>query len=203
MASVLVVAAHPDDELLGVGGTILRHRAAGDSVVVILMCCGDNLNNRAERIATAQGISAEYDLDTRFGQAPQLGYKVPSLRLIFLHPDIVYTHHPGDLNRDHRLVSDAVQVACRPYTEAVDVLSLRYFETPSSTEWGSGFAPNLFVDVAEHLVEKVDLVARYTTEARPYPHPRSSEALTERAQDWGSVSGYRAAEPFVIARQRW
>lgn len=198
MARVLVIAAHPDDELLGVGGTILRHKQAGDEVSVVLMCC-DGLRDREHRIADAVDISVDTDVFYTIVLNPELAARVDDPEVD--DADIVYTHHPGDLNVAHRAVSEAVQVACRPFS--ADVLSLRYFETPSSTEWGSGFAPNLFVDIDAHLGEKVNLLARYETEMRPWPHPRSPEALRDRARYWGSVSGFRAAEAFVIARERW
>jgi LmbE family N-acetylglucosaminyl deacetylase len=194
---VLIVAAHPDDELLGVGGKLLRHIAAGDDVSVGIYCTV-GLNHRDERLATATAIASDLGYRLAFGTYEQLGYIVPDP---VIDADIVYTHHPGDLNRDHRLVSEAVQVACRPFT--ANVQSLRYFDTPSSTEWGSGFVPNLFVDIDAHLAEKVHLVARYETEVRPFPHPRSQDALIDRARYWGQVSGYRAAEAFVVARERW
>jgi LmbE family N-acetylglucosaminyl deacetylase len=197
VARVLIVAAHPDDELLGVGGTLLRHVAAGDDVSVAIYCTA-GLNHRDERLATATAIASDIGYLVAFSTYDQLGYILPDA---VIDADIVYTHHPGDLNRDHRLVSEAVQVACRPFT--ANVQSLRYFDTPSSTEWGSGFVPNLFVDIDAHLAEKVHLVARYETEARPFPHPRSQDALIDRARYWGQVSGYRAAEAFVVARERW
>jgi LmbE family N-acetylglucosaminyl deacetylase len=198
VARVLIVAAHPDDELLGVGGTLLRHVAAGDEVSVHIECLRDG-RDFAERAQVAASIKADVGYHRiTFGDSLQLGYEVPTLAI---DADIVYTHHPGDLNRDHRLVSEAVQVACRPFT--ANVQSLRYFDTPSSTEWGSGFVPNLFVDIDAHLAEKVHLVARYETEVRPFPHPRSQDALIDRARYWGQVSGYRAAEAFVVARERW
>jgi LmbE family N-acetylglucosaminyl deacetylase len=202
VARVLIVAAHPDDELLGVGGTLLRHKAEGDHVTVMLLACGPDLIQREKRVATAQAISKEYGLDTRFGGALQLATTISAPRLVFLYPDIVYTHHPGDLNPAHRAVSEAVQVACRP-TDPDAPKSLRYFETPSSTEWGSGFVPNLFVDIDAHLAEKVHLVGRYETEMRPWPHPRSEQALIDRARYWGQVSGFRAAEAFMVGRERW
>lgn len=198
MARVLIVAAHPDDELLGVGGTLLRHVAEGDEVHVHIECLrnGRDFMERAE-VAARIKHDVGYSRIT-FGDSLQLGYTVPEL---VIDADIVYTHHPGDLNRDHRLVAEAVQVACRPHT--ANVTSLRYFETPSSTEWGSGFVPNLFVDIDAHLAEKVHLVGRYETEMRPWPHPRSEQALIDRARYWGSVSGFRAAEAFMVGRERW
>lgn len=197
MSRVLVVVAHPDDEMLGVGGTILRHIAEGDAVSVHIEC-SRGLRDGERRIPTAVAIAADAGYGLTFGEAWQLG---SDPRDIEANADIVYTHAPGDLNRDHRLVAEAVRVACRPFT--ADVRSLRFMETPSSSEWGDGFAPTLFVDIDAYLGEKVELLSRYTTEMRPWPHPRSEAGIVERARYWGSVSGFRAAEPFVIGRERW
>jgi LmbE family N-acetylglucosaminyl deacetylase len=195
---VLVVAAHPDDELLGVGGTLLRHVAEGDDVH-ILIACANGLRDRMTRLEQARGVADSIGATVDFGWSNELGYVVPSLDV--KDAEIVYTHHPGDLNRDHRLVAEGVQVACRPYSS--NVASLRYFETPSSTEWGDGFTPNLFVDIGDHLDRKIGLLGRYESEMRDWPHPRSGVALADRAGYWGQVSGFKAAEPFVIARARW
>lgn len=196
---VLVVAAHPDDELLGVGGTILRHVAAGDDVFIDILCNG-SLRDYPSRVTAAYAAANDNGYFVRFmGEYDQLGYVVPEVDATGY--DIVYTHHPGDLNRDHRLVAEAVQVACRPYTS--DVRSLRYFETPSSTEWGTGFSPNLFVGIDAYLGEKLSLLSLYESEMRDPPHPRSADALIHRARYWGSVSGSPAAEAFVIGRERW
>lgn len=199
---VLVIAAHPDDELLGVGGTILRHVQDGDDVYVHIECVG-GLRDEDERLEVAKSIADDAGYYLSRGHSRQLGSEPIDLDAVVasVSPRVIFTHHPGDLNRDHRLVSEAVQVATRPFTS--NVASLRYFDTPSSTEWGSGFAPNLFVDIDAHLAEKVHLLARYGTEMRPFPHPRSQDALIDRARYWGQISGYRAAEAFVIARERW
>lgn len=194
---VAVVVGHPDDELLGVGGTILRHILNGDDVEVHIECV-QGLRDYSVRIPVAYRLASELGYTVRLGTSRQLGDTFPSLSIA---AEIVYTHHPGDLNRDHRLVSEAVQVACRPYTS--DVHSLRFFETPSSTEWGEPFAPSMFVDISAHLGEKVHAILEYETEVRDWPHPRSQRAIIARAQHWGSVSGYQAAEAFVVGRERW
>jgi LmbE family N-acetylglucosaminyl deacetylase len=195
---VLCVAAHPDDELLGVGGTLLRHVAEGDDVH-ILIACTNGLRDRMQRLDQARLVARSLGATVDFGWWNELGYVVPEIDV--KAAEIVYTHHPGDLNRDHRLVAEGVAVACRPYTS--DVRSLRYFETPSSTEWGEGFTPNLFVDIGDHMERKLALLGHYAAEMRPAPHPRSDESLRSRASFWGSVSGFGAAEPFVIGRDRW
>jgi LmbE family N-acetylglucosaminyl deacetylase len=193
MARVLAVVAHPDDELLGLGGTLLRHLAEGDEVHVHIECI-DDLRDSWQR--SVEALSMPWGVT--FGGSEQLGYIVPE---VTVEADIVYTHFPGDLNRDHRLVAEAVQVACRPHT--ADVRSLRYFETASSTEWGQPFHPTLFVNVDDYLNRKAELLTAYESEMRPWPHPRSETALRDRARYWGSVSGFRAAEAFMVGRERW
>ena len=119
-------------------------------------------------------------------------------------PDTVYTHFGGDVNRDHRILAEAVLVAVRPYA-APCVRDVLMFETPSSTEWGSAellpvFQPTVFEDISGTLEKKVAAFQCYTAELREYPHPRSPEALRERARYWGSLVNMRAAEPFVVVR---
>lgn len=185
---VLVLAAHPDDEVLGVGGTILRHRAAGDDVqeAVVYNC----------RIAAAPHT---WWAKKERGDDPKPWVE---MWMAEYRPDIVYTHHGGDINADHRTLHKAVMVACRPYA-APSVRSIRTFHTPSSTEWGSGFEPNLFIDISDHIDAKLAAMAFYESELRPEPHPRSLEYLRARAAVWGSEAGFRYAEAFRVERERW
>jgi LmbE family N-acetylglucosaminyl deacetylase len=121
-----------------------------------------------------------------------------------LKPDVIYTHHPGDLNVDHGVIHRAVLTATRP-TAGQSVREIYAFEVPSSTEWAFGslqptFRPNVFVDVAATLETKIAAMACYGTESREFPHPRSSEALRALARRWGSVVGCDAAEAFELVR---
>jgi LmbE family N-acetylglucosaminyl deacetylase len=121
-----------------------------------------------------------------------------------LKPEVIYTHHPADLNVDHGVVHRAVLTATRP-TDGQPVRDIYAFEVPSSTEWGfyrqePAFRPNVFVDVSGTLEAKIAAFACYDTEARKFPHPRSAEALRAIAQRWGSVVGCHAAEAFELVR---
>jgi LmbE family N-acetylglucosaminyl deacetylase len=121
-----------------------------------------------------------------------------------VRPDAVYTHCPQDVNRDHRVLLEAVQVATRPHA-APFVREVLMFETPSSTEWGtpavqSPFVPHVLVDISSTIEAKIAAFCCYVQEVRPAPHPRSPEALRARASVWGAVAGVAAAEPFQVLR---
>src|SRR5262249_29402462 len=119
-------------------------------------------------------------------------------------PEVIYTHHPGDLNIDHGVVYRAVLTATRP-VHGQSVREIYAFEVASSTEWafqqlGPVFRTNVFVDIAATLNIKVDALACYDTETRSFPHPRSEQAVRAIAARWGSVSGFSAAEAFELVR---
>ena len=118
-----------------------------------------------------------------------------------IQPEVVYTHHGGDLNLDHQIIAKTVLTACRP-KPGCSVKELYQFEVPSSTDWSFGytFAPNVFVDVRDTLATKLDAMEVYQGEVHPYPHPRSREALTSIATRWGSMVGLYAAEAFQLVR---
>ena len=216
---VLVIAAHPGDELLGPGATIARHVAAGDRCTIAIVADAgsarydeptiERVRDCARRAAGRLGVT-----DVRFGGLPDQALETVPLITINrwieriageVRPEWIYTHHRGDLNRDHQLVAEAALTAFRPYA-APYVRRILSFETPSSTEWADpspdrAFVPNVYVDVSAHLAAKLAAVAEYETELRPAPHPRSVQALSTRAAYWGSVIGVAAAEPFVLLRE--
>jgi LmbE family N-acetylglucosaminyl deacetylase len=219
---ILIVAAHPDDEVLGVGGTIARLSQEGHKVYIAVMggnvryqrqdCAGNNpmeILHRQSR-AVAQHLSAQ---DVFFGNLPGNRFDtVPLLDIVErierlvaeLHPVIIYTHYGGDLNIDHQIILRAVLTATRPLNDC-PVREIYTFETPSSTEWAFGeiepvFHPNVFMDIAETLEMKVKAMQLYESEARPFPHPRSREVLYAIARRWGSMVGLEAAEAFQLVR---
>ena len=218
---LLVVAAHPDDEVLGCGGTIARYTAQGVQAHVIFLADGIAARKgmEAEALQQRQGAArsaADY-LGIRsvsFGQFPD--NRLDSVDLLDIvktveaaiaqyQPDTVLTHHVGDVNIDHQRVHQAVVTACRPQP-GHPVRTLLFFEVPSSTEWqppgsASPFLPNWFVDISETLACKLAALAAYEEELRPFPHPRSAEAVEALARWRGATVGVAAAEGFVLGRR--
>jgi LmbE family N-acetylglucosaminyl deacetylase len=218
---VLTVAAHPDDETLGAGGTMAWHAARGDTVWACILTDGvtsrhDQVDLQAEcarRACDALGVDRLVLVglpDQRLDTLSLLDVITPIEQCIAeLEPDVVLTHFPGDVNEDHRLVARATIVATRPVPGS-PVSRVCSFEIPSSTDWappvpGSVFAPNLYVDIDETLDTKLVAMKAYAdthvSEVRPFPHPRSPEALTAYARRHGAASGLHAAEPFMVLRE--
>ena len=219
MNAILIVAAHPDDEVLGCGGLIARESRHGRDCHVLILTDGssgryDALTAAAHRqnIETANRILGSASVIRE--EFPNQGMEtVPVTRiaqaietqLARIRPVAVYTHHHGDLNRDYRIAAEATRVACRPYPEQV-VRALYSYNVPSSTEYNAMtgdtvFIPNTFVDIADTLEIKIDALKAYGTECHPFPHPRSPESLRSHARYWGLTVGMADAEPFRLLRQ--
>ena len=223
---VLVVAAHPDDEVLGCGGTIARHADAGDQVQVLIVAEGatsrqnqrDPIQARDELSALAQASQTAglilgasgvelLDLpDNRLDSLDRLDLIKRIEVIIRRHqPQVVYVHHIGDVNVDHRRLHEAVVTACRP-TPGHPVRRLLSFEVASSTEWqppgsASVFQPNWFVDISDQWQRKREALEAYASEMRPSPHARSLEAVEHLARWRGAQVGVEAAEAFCLLRQ--
>lgn len=222
---VLVVAAHPDDEVLGCGGTIARLHREGAAVHVVLLADGESSragqpdaidaglvtarNAAAEAAAKVLGVAsvAVHQLpDNRLDQLDLLDVvKVVEAAIARIKPATVFTHHSGDVNVDHSVLHEAVLAACRPQP-GHSVKDLYFFEVASSTEWrppGSAapFVPNHFVDISATLSLKMKALEAYASELRPFPHPRSLEAVRALAEWRGATAGVRAAEAFMVGRQ--
>lgn len=223
--NILVVAAHPDDEILGVGGTIAKHVEAGDAVYGLILGEGqtarfdrreeagneivERLHGDTERAAAVLGIRKMYFenfADNRFDSVDLLDIvKAVERRIRELRPAVIYTHHRGDLNVDHRMTYQAVLTATRPMQDQ-PVKEIYTFETVSSTEWNFSygqeqFAPNVFVRLTEAQFEKkLAAMEEYKTELCAYPHPRSLEMLRASAVRWGGVAGGHYVEAFETVR---
>lgn len=226
MKKILVIAAHPDDEVLGCGATIARHAKSGDSVHIVILAEGvtsrDDLRDRLRRdvelselakaafsardILGAKTLDLHEFPDNRMDSVDHLDIvKVIEKFLNMYEPEVVYTHHAGDVNIDHRCIHEAVITATRPQPGQT-VKTLLFFEVPSSTEWqppGSApaFAPNWFVDISSTLSLKMEALAAYKTEMRSWPHTRSCEAVEHLARWRGATIGSDAAEAFVLGRK--
>lgn len=222
---VLAVAAHPDDEVLGAGATLARHARAGDTVDIVICAQGllsrertadeiaqllklkDNARDAARRLGARPPTFLDFP-DNAMDSVPLLDV-VKRVEAVVgdLQPEVVYTHHPGDLNIDHQITCRAVLTACRPLPGSA-VRAIHAWETLSATEWappqlGSPFLPNHFVDVEATLGAKLDALACYAGELRPFPHPRSAEGVRHLAGLRGSTAGFVAAEAFATLRSAW
>ena len=221
---VLVVAAHPDDEVLGCGGTIARlargkrdvhivilgegatsRHAQGDQAAVPAVRLLERQSEQVGRLLGAKDVRTHGLPDNSFDTVPLLQIaKLIEEAIDSIKPGTVYTHHGGDLNADHSLSHRATLIATRPTPDS-PVKAVYAYEVPSSTDWAlSGvtpaFHPNVFVDIAGTLNQKVEAMRLYESEVREFPHPRSEEALVANARRWGSVAGVHAAEAFVLVR---
>lgn len=219
---VAVIAAHPDDEVLGCGATIAKHVAAGERVHVLIVAEGATSrspvrNREAAREQLSELASSAHAAHAILGSSVEMlafpDNRLDSVDLLdvvkavetFLAKvaaDTVYTHFADDLNVDHRIVSEAVQVACRPVPGA-PVRKLLMFEVASSTGWrttGAAFNPNYFVAVAATLPAKLAALSAYASEMRPWPHARSLESVEALAKWRGASVGLAAAEAFVLGR---
>lgn len=222
--TILIVVAHPDDEILGCGGTIARLAREGHNVYIAIL--GEGVTSRFKqreqadqamvealhsRSREAADLLSVKDLllynfpDNRFDTVPLLDIIKTVEKLINrLQPQVVYTHHGGDLNIDHAITHRAVMTATRP-VQNCPVKEIYAFEVPSSTEWAFGqfhpaVQPNVFVDISATLETKIQAMQLYESEARDFPHPRSSEALRAIARRWGSTVELEAAEAFELIR---
>lgn len=224
--SILVVAAHADDEVLGCGGTIARHTAAGDKVHVLFLADGEtgrdavcdpvarreDIKRREEAARAAARIlgAAVPEFcrfpDNRCDGVPLLDIVKAVERIIAkVRPAVMYTHHANDLNVDHRIAHQAVLTAGRPVAES-PVREIYAFETASSTEWeassqGRMFQPARFVNIEPFIEVKLAALAAYGAEMREFPHPRSRQALEAQWMLRGAQSGLPAAEAFVAVRE--
>ncbi|MFA6446633.1 MAG: PIG-L family deacetylase [Patescibacteria group bacterium] len=218
--NILVVAAHPDDELLGAGATLRRHVENNDQVFVLILGQGalsrdpkaqDEVKNlqeqtrRASEIIGFKGIFFAGLPDNAFDAVSLLSItKEIEEVLAKIKPAIVYTHHEYDLNIDHQLAFQAVLTACRPCNPCAPK-TIYSFETLSSTEWqtkdSKQFAPNVYVDIGQQLEKKIQALKCYTSEMREYPHSRSEQGVRILAQYRGLESGLRAAEAFRLIRK--
>ncbi len=225
MKKVLIVAAHPDDEVLGVGGTVARHVAEGDEVYALILGEGQTSRGRhredidqkvvealhkntldsAKAVGYQEVFFADFP-DNRFDHVDLLDIvKVVEQMIGKLHPEIVYTHYSGDLNVDHQYTARAVLTASRPIGDYC-VAEIYAFETLSSSEWNfdysaqPAFCPNVFVDITDYYYKKEQAMNCYVSELCDFPHPRSLVGMDSLSKTRGMTAGMERAEAFMLVR---
>lgn len=226
MKTVLIVAAHPDDEILGVGATAARHIAEGDVVYVMILGEGqtsrgthrqdidrevvDELHKNTLESAKAIGFREVFFADfpdNRFDEVDLLDIvKAVEEKVRALKPQIIYTHYSGDLNVDHQYTARAVLTATRPIGDYC-VEEIYAFETLSSSEWNfdhsvqSVFSPNVFVDITDYYAQKEAAMKCYVSELCAFPHPRSLTGMDVLSKSRGMAAGMERAEAFMLIRK--
>ena len=232
---ILVVSAHPDDEIIGMGGTLKKLSKNNDINVLFL---ADGITARKQgghtnavhyETTSIQNKEMKKEIEIRKKHAKnalaKVGVKkytfldlpdneldtVPFLKIVKhieneikkFNPNVIFTHHHNDLNIDHRIAFEATITASRPIFDS-KISSIISFEAVSSTDWKFPykFNPTLFVDISSQLNSKIKAISEYKNELRSFPHPRSAKTITNIAERWGSLSGFKAAEAFEIIRSR-
>jgi LmbE family N-acetylglucosaminyl deacetylase len=225
MNAALVIAAHPDDEVLGCGATIARLADEGWAVHVVIMAEGATSRNTkrdpvmhveelselancakmANHILGSKSVKLLSWPDNRMDGMELLDVvKIVETEIEHHRPVMVLTHHAGDVNVDHRVIHDAVIASCRPQP-GHSVKTLLFFEVPSSTEWrpaasGMQFAPDYFYDVTNSIDRKLEALNAYAPEMREFPHSRSIKAVEHLSRWRGATIGCAAAEAFMLGR---
>lgn len=219
MKKILLVAAHPDDELLGCGGTIAKAVKMGDQIKTVILGEGmlsrkhatDSLtklrddSKKANHILGVDSVTFYQLPDNAFDTIPLLSIvRIVEREVEEFTPEVIFTHYGHDLNIDHRRTFEAVLTACRPQPK------LRYpdiysFFIASSTDWIDGtafpsFAPNVYFDISDTINQKLDALACYVTKMKEFPHSRSLESLRIFSQYWGNRVGKNYVEPFILVR---
>jgi N-acetylglucosamine malate deacetylase 1 len=218
---VLVAAAHADDEVLGCGGVIARLIDEGNDVRVVFFTNGvgarkgqlpvDVIDRRSAAEQAIGILGAKLLSSFSFSDNAMDGTPIIEIIREFedvlrgFEPEVLFTHHAGDLNVDHRLVHEVVMTACRPQPDS-GVREIYSFEVASSTGWsspsmGNSFQPQRFIDISTTWDRKQKALEAYSQEMRAYPHARSIEAMEALVKYRGSQVGMVMAEAFVVERQ--
>lgn len=214
---ILVVAAHPDDEVLGCAGEISYRISKGEEVNVLTLT--DGVSSRSgfkndekkvrlsefERAARLLGIKKAVNLglpDQRLDSIALLDI-IQKIEIFIkeMQPNIVFTHFGGDLNLDHRRTFEATMTACRP-VQGQTIEEIYCFEVSSSSEWNypEQFQPNVYTDISNHIEKKIEAINAYESEIKQWPHPRSIEAMRILSNKRGSEVGFNWAEAFILVR---
>ena len=223
MNKILCIVAHPDDEVLGIGGTLIKHVSYGDCVDIIILSEGEaskskKIERNSKRITNAKSCCniMGSNLYKIFDFPDQQLDKISQLKIVKklenclekLKPDIIYTHHPADINSDHQITAHTTLVAARPISYHKVMPEIRCFETPSSTEQAPNvepyvFKPNFYVCIEKVWKKKIEAINAYSKEIKKYPHPRSIKSIESLAIKRGSEVNLKKAEAFYIVRKVW
>lgn len=217
--NILVIAPHPDDELLGVGGTLIKHIHNKDMVTVCIVTRGveplfsadivDKTRQEAKVCHETIGVSSTIYLDFPAVMLEKQDRYIVNEKIHCIiqscKPEIVYIPHIGDMQKDHQIVVEAAMVALRPKYEH-QVKRVLAYETLSETGWhipnvSNQFIPNVYSDISDYLTEKLKAMSYYQTQLSNYPNPRSLEAIEALAKYRGSTVNVRAAEAFILIRE--
>lgn len=214
----LIIAAHPDDEVLGCGGIIKKFSDKEDFFVLILTAGADGRYEKSmEQTLIDNAKEANKILGTKdvfFENLPN--QKLDNIPIIEvtqiiekyinkLKPDRVFTHHIGDLNKDHQIIAEASFTATRPIVGQI-VKEVYSYNVPSSTEWNfiegeRVFIPNIFINIENEIEAKIEAMKCYKSECRDYPHPRNPKSIKVHSNYWGLTTGFEFAEPFKMVRK--
>lgn len=217
--TVLVIAPHPDDEVLGCGGVIAKRAKAGDEVWVCTVTEGKEPMYSEEFIRAEEGEAAKAHRKLGVSHAVQLRFPSAMLDTIPQHkineklaevidmvnPDEVFIPHHGDVHRDHQIVADAAMVALRPNGEN-KVRRILAYETMSETDWNipntqNAFIPNVFEDISDYVVQKTEALMMYRSQVQTYPAARSPIGIQGLALHRGATVGMESAEAFMLIRE--
>lgn len=216
--NILVIAPHADDEVLGVGATMVKHKNNGDKIYICIATRGvkplfddkymDNLRKETLLAHNLIGIEKSYFLEfpsVMLEQIPRYEINDRICKVVKeVKPDIVYIPHFGDMQKDHQIIAEAAMVAVRPKYEH-KIKEVYAYETLSETEWNNphsanAFIPNVYNDVSDFLGKKLEVMKCFESQLSEFPNPRSLEAIEALAKYRGSTINAKAAESFVLIR---
>lgn len=222
MKSIVVVSPHPDDETLGCGGTLLKHRDRGDKLHWIIVTGisetqGFERSVVEKRSQEIEEVSAKYEFEsvhqldfptTKLDQVG-MGDLVAAISKCFnkIQPHTLYVPNRGDVHTDHKYVFDAV-ISCTKWFRYPSVKRVLAYETLSETEFSldpnsDGFKPNVYIDISPYLLKKIEIMNMYKSEMGAFPFPRSEKAMESLATIRGAASGFESAEAFMLLKEIW